>query len=133
MNDQSNQWNDERCPGQLGGDSDETDLDEFQEFSINFSFRDIPKHKTGIVLKAFITECMTKDNSLVLHPTNRQTLPTPKPFRTEEKIPPTTDKFLEFFYTTMTQKEMNIYFKVKSTITRMQILTRVLPFMKYNN
>ena len=56
MNGQSNQWNNERCPGQLGGDSDETDLDEFQEFSINFSFRDIPKHKTGIVLKAFITE-----------------------------------------------------------------------------
>ena len=113
MNDKSNQWNDERCPQQLGGESDETDLDELQEFSINFSFHNVPKHKTGIVLKAFITKCMTKNNSLVFHPTNRQTLPTPTPFRTKEKIPPTTDKFLEFFHATVQQRGMNIYFKVK--------------------
>ena len=94
MNDKLNQWNDERCPGQLGGDSDETDVDELQEFGINFLFRDIPKPKTGIVMKAFINTLMTKDNSLVLHPTNRRTLPTPQPFRIAEKIPPTTDKFL---------------------------------------
>ena len=33
----------------------------------------------------------------------------------------------------MQQREMNIYFKVKSTITIIQIQTRVLPFMKNNN
>ena len=76
---------------------------------------------------------MTKDNSLVFHPTNRQTLPIPKPFRTEEKIPATTNKFLEFFHATMSQRGINIYFRVKSTITIMQIRTRVLPFVKNNN
>ena len=65
MNDKSNQWNDKRCAGQLGGEFDKTDLDELQKYSINFSFRDFPKHKTGIILKAFITKCMTKDNGLV--------------------------------------------------------------------
>ena len=41
MNDQSNQFNDERCPGQLDGDGDgdETNLDELQAFSINLHFR----------------------------------------------------------------------------------------------
>ena len=133
MNDKLNQWHDERCPQQLGGESDETDLDELQEYSINFNFNKVPKQKTGIVPKEFITECMMKDNSLVFHPTNRQTLPMATPLRIKEKIPPTTDKFLEFFHATMNQRGMNIYFKVKSTITIMQIRARVLPFMKSNN
>ena len=133
MNDQSNQFNNEQCPGQLGGDGDETNLDKLQAFSINFTFRDIPKHKTGIVLKAFIIEWLTKDNSMVLHPTNRQTLPTPAPFSTAEKTPPTTDRFLEFFHTVMTQRGMTVYYTVKSTITIMQLRNRVLPFMKNIN
>mmetsp|Transcript_20513 Transcript_20513/g.22715 ORF Transcript_20513/g.22715 Transcript_20513/m.22715 type:complete len:326 (-) Transcript_20513:463-1440(-) len=132
MNDKLNQWNDEQCPGQLGGDSDETDLDDFQELSIHFSFRDIPKHKVGTVLTAFISTSMTKDNSLVFHPTNRQTLSTPKPFRTAETIPSTTDTVLEFFHMSIQPKGMNIYFKVKSTFTIMKIRHRVLPFMKNN-
>mmetsp|Transcript_45038 Transcript_45038/g.48743 ORF Transcript_45038/g.48743 Transcript_45038/m.48743 type:complete len:305 (+) Transcript_45038:2-916(+) len=132
MNDKPNQWNDERCPGQLGGDSDETDLDDFQELSIHFSFRDIPKHKAGTVLKAFISTSMTKGNVLVFHPINRQTLPTPKPFRTAETIPSTTDTVLEFFHMSIQPKGMNIYFKVKSTFTIMKIRHRVLPFMKNN-
>ena len=71
MNEKSNQWNDERCPQQLGNDNDATNLNELQAFSINFNFRNVPKDKAGIVLKAFINECMLKDNSVVFHPTNR--------------------------------------------------------------
>ena len=97
------QFNDERCPGKLGGDDDATNVEELQSFSINFTFKEVPQDKIAKVLKAFILECMNKDTGVIFHPTNRQTLPKPISFSTKEKIPPTTARFLEFYHTIMTR------------------------------
>ena len=42
MNDKSSRFNDERCPGKLGGKDDTTDVDALQSYNINFNFRDVP-------------------------------------------------------------------------------------------
>ena len=110
-----------------------TNIDELQAFNVNFNFCDVPKAKAGVLMVVFIHECMLKDNSVEFHPTNRQTLPKPTPFRTKETMPQITNKFLEFFHAHLDEKGMNTYFLVKSNITTMQLRGRVLLFMKINN
>ena len=107
MNEKSNKWNDERCPQQLGNDNDMTNIDELQAFNVNYNFCDVSKTEAGVLMVAFIHECLLKDNSVEFHPTNRQTQPKPIPFRTKEAMPQTTDKFLEFFHAHLDEKGMN--------------------------
>ena len=93
VNEKSNKWNDERCPQKIGNENDTTNTDELQVFNVRLNFRDVPRSKAGVLMVAFIHECMLKDNSVEFYPTNRQTQPQPIPFRTKETMPTTTHKF----------------------------------------
>ena len=108
MNEQLNHFYDKRCPEELGGDNDTTDVEQLQSFSINIKFHEVPKDKVAKVLKEFSFECMNKDASISFHSTNNQTLPTPTPISTKEKFLSETPIFLEFFNTIMTQKGVGV-------------------------
>ena len=133
MNEKSNKWNYERCPQQLRNNNDMTNTEELQAFYVNFYFRDASQAKAGVLMVAFLPECLLKDNSVIFYPTNRQTPPKLLPFCTKETLPQKTDKFLQFFHTHLNEKGMNTFFLVKSNITTMQLQGCVLPFMKLNN
>ena len=105
MNNKSSRSNDERCPGKLGGKNDTTDVNELQSFSINFSFWDVPQANVKAILKEFVLECMTKDKTIMFHPTNNQTVPTLDPFGTKETHPNTSHWMKELFNVATTRME----------------------------
>ena len=119
MNDKSSRFNDERCPGKLGGKDDTTDVEELQSFNINFSFWDVPQTKVKEIVKDYVLECMTKDTTIVFHLTNNQIVPPPSPFGTEEARPKTSHRIKEFFNVNTTRTGMTIYYTIKSSITVM--------------
>ena len=76
---------------------------------------------------------MTKDKTIMFHPTNNQTVPTPDPFGTEEARPKTSHRMEESFNVATTRNGMKIYFTIKSSITIMQLKHRVYHFLTANN
>jgi len=78
----SSQFNDDRCPGKLGGNEVPVDVEQLQTFSINVKFKDVLLKQVAKVVKAYSFECMTKVPGLTFHPTNNNTLPTPSPIST---------------------------------------------------
>ena len=85
------QFNEERCPGKLGGDGDTVDVEQLQAFSANLKFGDVPRDQVAKVLEVFSFECMDKIPGLTFHPTNDHTLPTPSQISTKEKFPTSHD------------------------------------------
>ena len=121
MNEKLNHFNDKRCLGKLGGDDDTTDVEQLQPFSINLKFQELSKDNVAQVLKEISFECMNKNKVIIFYPTNNQTLPIPTPISTKEKFPTKSARFLKFFNTTMTQKGITVYYKIKSSITVMDL------------
>ena len=111
--DKPSQFNDDRCPGKLGGNRDTVDVEQLQTLSVNLKFGDVPVKEVAKVLKAYSFECMNKVPGLTFHPTNDNTLPTPSPIGTKESFPTSNARFLEFFNTVMTQRGVMVYYKVK--------------------
>ena len=123
------QFNDDRCPGKLGS-KEPVDVEEFQTFSVNVKFREVPVANVAKVLKAYSFECMTKVPGLTFHPTNKNTLPTPSPISTKELFPTCNVIFLEFFNTVMSQQEVTVYYKVKLSVPVIELLHQVFHFLK---
>ena len=105
MNDKSSKFNDEQCPGILGGNDDTIDVDELQSFSINFRLRDASQDKVAKVLKRFLLECMNKDKGIIFYPSNNQTAPPPTPFSTKATAVKTTHQVKEFCNMIMARME----------------------------
>ena len=96
-------------------------------------FWDVPMTNVKNVLKAFILECMNKDKGIIFHPSNNQKAPPPIPFSTEETAPTTAHRVKEFFNMVMARNGMTIYYKIKPSITVMQLKHRVYQFLTANN
>ena len=127
------QFNDKRYPGNLGGDGDTADVEQLQTFCINIKSQGVLKGKVAKVLKAFSFECMNKVDGLTFNPMKNQTLPTPTPISTKEAFPTASARFLEFFNTIMTQRGVTVYYRIKSTITVMDLWHRVFYFLQENH
>ena len=127
------QFNDKRYSGKLGGDGDTADVEQLQTFCINIKSQGVLKGKVAKVLKAFSFECMNKVDGLTFNPMKNQTLPTPTPISTKEAFPTASARFLEFFNTIMTQRGVTVYYRIKSTITVMDLWHRVFYFLQENH
>ena len=124
------QFNDDRCPGKLGGDGEVVDVEQLTTFSVNLKFKEVPVTNVAKVLKAYSFECMTKVPGLTFHPTKDNTLPTPSPIGTKELFPTSNARFLEFFNTVMMQQEVTVCYKVKSPVPITQLRHRVFQFLR---
>ena len=128
--DKPSQFNDNRCLGKLGGDEQVVDVEQLQTFSVNLKFKDVLVTEVAKVLKTYSFECMNKVSCLTFHPTNDNTLPTPSPIGTKELFPTSNVRFLEFFNTVMTQQEVMVYYKVKSSVPVTELRHRVFHFLR---
>mmetsp|Transcript_5424 Transcript_5424/g.5843 ORF Transcript_5424/g.5843 Transcript_5424/m.5843 type:complete len:102 (+) Transcript_5424:188-493(+) len=73
---------------------------------------------------------MNKVPGLTFHPTNNNTLPRPHPISTAELFPSSNARFLKFFYTVMTDQEVTVYYKVKSSVLVTELCHQVFHFLK---
>ena len=89
--------------------------------------------KVKEIVKDYVFKCMTKDTTIIFHPTNNQTVPPPAPFGTREVRPKTSHRMKEFFNVNTPQTGMTIYFTINSSITVMQVKHRVYQLLTVNN
>ena len=76
---------------------------------------------------------MKKVDGITFHPTNNQTLPTSIPISTKQTFSTQSTRFFEFFNTIMSQRGVTVYYKIKSSITVMNLCHRVFHFLQENH
>ena len=124
----TNPFNDDRCPGKLVS-AESVDVEDFQHYIFTIKFKEVPKDKIAKVIKAYTFECMTKVPDITFYPSNKNTLPTPNPFSTKETFPSCSIRFREFFHVDVSEEEVKVYYKVKSSVPVTEIRNRVFKFL----
>ena len=85
--------------------------------------------QVAMVLKAYTFECIAKVPGIIFHPSNTNTLPTPRPFSTKETFPSCPVRFQEFFNVNISQEEVKVYYTVKCSVPVTELRNRVFKFL----
>lgn len=117
MTNKSSKFNDDQCPGKLGGHDDTTNVKQRQNFNINVNFGNVSQKNVPLLLLQFVEEITKKNNGIEFHTTNTPTTPTPTVIISKEQYPMKNAGFNEFFTTRYTPTNLTLYYSVILSIT----------------